>query len=962
MGLNVKDIRLRLCRLVQVSSESSYKFLKRHPLVSSVLLVFFILYIFLSYIYTFLVYLSPFLVCAAIFIRIFWSSEQTHLRYVKREEEKGEQKKVVEPKCPKIPNNGRRELYKYPSQNATSRRRNFIGKKWDVYGGLEVKAKDLSAAFYNEFTKRNIESFEKGESSLDYGLSAKKFQAPKRQTLRSEPSMLDLVQCGDAEIETEKLEYREDEDEDETQEDRNKAIEWTEDDQKNLVELGISEMERNNRLELQNGLIDKKSSRPSQIAPVLIRRGSPFGSQKDFEGIDGLEMPGSAPSRVPRSPYDIPYDPSEEKPNLTGDSFHQEYTCHQKDMPFCRHESFSLHPFFPSETKQDHGAREHYSFNNGRKYSDRLAHSRFRRHPDKGNHDWLIDHLIYNEGGENGLQALNPLRKGEETTLENDGKCKTNMADMKLEKSQETKSMSHQTNKPGLIPNMSHVGTAKALEKPGTGLRFSMPHDRLLNLPVPTNTTINESMYDTVPSPLDKRHENMFLTDRRASVCHTPTYSIASDLQVEVSEVGSLASTVDENAETNSSTDRDSVIYDGDIDRDVSSGSEELWGASFHGREAQGVRTEEDIAEVNNDSRDIVSPISLRQIDEENVADVSSMSSGDDLPEDTPTCVINSDHNIFGYMNNSVGETEAPQSSIFSHVSSPQKQLTGSSLDQLPNEAHSEKPEESCSENLINESQVINDVNNSAATEQDNIENSVSNQDPGPSTSVVRQESNDVRQESNDEASINSVSSSPRSVLPEKTIADELSSSPHNQLMLIDAQQSDMEDMAQETLNGERPPDTMPQNIQPLMHDITDESHNVDLNHSQEQTTTPPENSIGESNIFGNMNNEEVCSKEAQDKLKNEGNGEDNYTQLVRQQEATAESTRLINEMTTMEDMDETQSRDIVDDKVPSTELVEDDKNDKPASSNVHEELPQPRVNESTVRGKEANEGHVEDS
>ncbi|KAJ1381121.1 hypothetical protein SESBI_45443 [Sesbania bispinosa] len=789
----------------------------------------------------------------------------------------------------------------------------FHRQEMDVYGGLEVKAKDLSAAFYNEFTKRNIESFEKGESSLDYGLSAKKFQAPKRQTLRSEPSMLDLVQCGAAEIEREKLEYREDEDEDETQEDRNKAIEWTEDDQKNLVELGISEMERNNRLEvlmarrrakklmklqLQNGLIDKKSSRPSQIAPVLIRRGSPFGSQKDFEGIDGLEMPGSAPSRVPRSPYDIPYDPSEEKPNLTGDSFHQEYTCHQKDMPFCRHESFSLGPFFPSETKQDHGAREHYSFNNGRKYSDRLAHSRFRRHPDKGNHDWLIDHLIYNEGGENGLQALNPLRKGEETTLENDGKCKTNMADMKLEKSQETKSMSHQRNKLGLIPNMSHIGTAKALEKPGTGLRFSMPHDRLLNLPVPTNTTINESM--------------------RVSVCHTPTYSIASDLQVEVSEVGSLASTVDENAETNSSTDRDSVIYDGDIDRDI---------------------------------------------DEENVADVSSLSSGDDLPEDTPTCVINSDHNIFGYMNYSVGETEAPQSSIFSHVSSPQNQLTGSSLDQLPNEAHSEKPEnfvaqqELCnlSENLINESQVINDVNNSEATEQGNIENSVSNQDPGPSTSVVRQDSID-------EASSYSVSSSPRSVLPEKTIADELSSSPHNQQMLIDTQQSDLEDMAQETLNGERPPETMPQNIQPLMHDITDESHNVDLNHSQEQTTTPPENSIGESNIFGNMNDEEVCSKEAQDKLKNEGNDEDNYTQLVRQQEATAESTRLINEMTTMEDMDETQSRDIVDDKVPSTELIEDDNNDKPASSNVHEDLPQLRVNEPTVPGKEANEGHAEDA
>ncbi|WVY89923.1 hypothetical protein V8G54_035437 [Vigna mungo] len=45
-----------------------------------------------------------------------------------------------------------------------------------------------------------------------------------------------------------------------------------------------------------------------------------FDSPKDFEGI---QMPGSAPSAL-RSPFDIPYDPFEEKPNLTGDGFDQE--------------------------------------------------------------------------------------------------------------------------------------------------------------------------------------------------------------------------------------------------------------------------------------------------------------------------------------------------------------------------------------------------------------------------------------------------------------------------------------------------------------------------------------------------------------------------------------------------------------------------------------------------------------
>ncbi|XP_057428774.1 uncharacterized protein LOC130722148 isoform X2 [Lotus japonicus] len=955
MGLNVKEVQLRLCKVVQVSYQSSYTFLRKHPIVSGALSVCFILYILLSYIYRFLAYLSPFLVCAAIFVRIFWSSEQTQLRYIKDFKEKGE-KRRVEPKYPKIPNNARREmLHKYPSQSATSRRRNLRYKKWDVYGGLEEKAKDLSAAFHNEFTK--------GESSLDYGLSGKKTQAPKRQTLRSEPSMVDLVECGDAEIE--KMEYDEDE-EDAMEEERNKPIEWTEDDQNNLMDLGNSEMERNRRLEsliarrrekklmkmqLESGLIDKRpitSSNP--IAPLLIKRGNP----KDFEGIDDLEMPGSAPSYMPRSPYDIPYDPCEERPNLTEDSLLQEYTSNQKDnITFCRHGSFSLGPFNPSETNQDQGARGYYSFNQRRKYSDRLPYSRFRSHPDKGNHDWLIDQLLYNEGGENGSETPNPVSKGHETTHEENGKCETSVADMKVEEvenAHEAKSMSNQTSKStGLVPNISNVETTHISEKS----RFCEPHKRLLNLPESTKTarsvTINESsMHDSVPSPVDKRQEMMFLTDRR--VCHTPTYSIASDLQVEVSEVGSPTSTIEENANSNSTSDRDSsILYDGDIDRDVSSGSEDLWGASFHG--TRGVRSEENNEEVNN-SKDIISPISLRQIDEENVADVSSMSSRSDLPEDTPTCARSSDHhNIFGYMKYSERENESPQSSISSSVSSHQTSLIGSSVEQLPEESHSVKPKEyNQSENLITESLVINDVSISAVIEQNNNENTISNEDPSPSTSVLRQESVD-------EGSNSSIASSPRSVLPEKTIVDEVSSSASTQQLHTGSQHSEMEFMAQETLNGERPPNTIPQNFQPLMVDTTDESHNLNFNYSQEQTN-PLENSTEGSNILGNMNDEEEVSlKEEQDKSKNDEISEDNSKHLIRQ-ENTAESTRI----TTMEDTDDTQSRDLVDDRLPSRELVQDDKIDKPASSNIHEDLPEPRVVEPPVPVKEANEGHAEAS
>ena len=49
----------------------------------------------------------------------------------------------------------------------------------------------------------------------------------------------------------------------------------------------------------------------------------------------------------------------------------------------------------------------------------------YSTYADKGTHDWLIDQLIYNEGGENGLQIPNTLTNGEESTHEEDRKCKT---------------------------------------------------------------------------------------------------------------------------------------------------------------------------------------------------------------------------------------------------------------------------------------------------------------------------------------------------------------------------------------------------------------------------------------------------------------------------------------------------------------------------------------------------------
>ncbi|OIW16518.1 hypothetical protein TanjilG_32189 [Lupinus angustifolius] len=550
----------------------------------------------------------------------------------------------------------RRELfYKYPSQNATSRRRNFTGRKLDVYGGLEEKAKDLSEVFRNEFTNKDTwiredkYIMEEDEASLDYEFSAEKNEVPTTQTLYSEPPMCDLVISGAGFGGIEK-EIEKNKDEKEAQEGINKVVELKEDDQKKLMDLGLAEMYRNKRLEsliarrrawkllklhVENGL--NGPIIPREIAPLLIARANRYDSPREFEVVDGIEMPGSAPSAL-RSPFDLPYDPNEEKPNLKGDSFDQEFFISlQKELQFCRHESFS---YFSLEPRQNR------------------AYARGRRFPGMGNEDWF-EQLISKEGNENESKSLTPLSEIQETIHEEDGEGKTAMdgtKDEELENAHATNSISVHTIEPDLTTKMANVESSKVLEN--AGLTIPKPHDRVPSFPrsVINATNINDSLYESLPSPVDKNRVNTIFTIGRIRL--TPSHSLASDLQVEVSEVGSPALTIDDIHETNTTTDEESVLYDGDIDRDINSDSEEMWGASFNSRGVRRVN-EQDISEVHN-WRDIASPLAPQIIDEENAADVSSMSSRSDMPDDTPTHARSSDHNIFGIVEECVGETDAP--------------------------------------------------------------------------------------------------------------------------------------------------------------------------------------------------------------------------------------------------------------------------------------------------------------
>jgi hypothetical protein len=421
MGIDARDIKDCACRILQISIKTSYRFVQKHPFVFGVFLFFFLIYIFLPFIFNFLFYSSPFLVCIAILLRIFWSSEQSHIQSVKGDEKRNNV--ILQEKSKSVEYDvvvDRNDFFSVQSQ--TSRRRNVKEKKKELDVQSGNKEEDIvlqTTPSENSISKTAIEeeecySSEHGESSTANVSAAKDIQnLDENHALLDSESQSELessdgaeqthkFDTGGIELEGDNMEEADDDEEEEAQEDGNNALEWTEDDQKNLTDLGLSELERNKRLEsliakrrarklfrmqVEKGLIDLDSNPPGQIAPIFVAKNNPFDVPNLLDDIEGLKMPGSAPSILlpTGNPFDLPYDPLEEKPNLMGDSFHQEFmAAHQKDMLFCRHESFCLGPSLPLESKQDrHDAGFSPFFVTDKGALEGPGYSRFKRQSSK---------------------------------------------------------------------------------------------------------------------------------------------------------------------------------------------------------------------------------------------------------------------------------------------------------------------------------------------------------------------------------------------------------------------------------------------------------------------------------------------------------------------------------------------------------------------------------------------------
>ncbi|KAM0941050.1 hypothetical protein DsansV1_C17g0144521 [Dioscorea sansibarensis] len=154
------------------------------------------------------------------------------------------------------------------------------------------------------------------------------------------------------------------------------AVKWTADDQKNIMDLGILELERNQRLE---NLIAKRRARKRleaernidpfmlqfrglhiETQPASATRRNPFDLPDDSEESMGLPpIPGSAPSvLLPRwNPFDFADDPIGETGGLTGEkmSQHKEFEP-QRGLFFQKHNSFSVEPLFSGGITQERRA------------------------------------------------------------------------------------------------------------------------------------------------------------------------------------------------------------------------------------------------------------------------------------------------------------------------------------------------------------------------------------------------------------------------------------------------------------------------------------------------------------------------------------------------------------------------------------------------------------------------------
>ncbi|CAN7036218.1 unnamed protein product [Brassica rapa subsp. trilocularis] len=379
MGINTKDIGTLVWKILRITTKNIYTCVRKYPVISGVSASTFLLYTFLPRLFYFIICSSPFIACSVFYLR-------KHLRSKPSKIETINTANALPPFSPEGSERGTRraDLKHQRSVRRNARRKvEEVGKDWDSSQASEDERDQvILTTLYGEFP--NPQKFKKDkaflatqefsfEPNLDEEKRDKAFLAS--QEYSSEPNLNEVNVSvlhpyerltsggGETEVECSSSSSSSEGEEKESFPKDTKIIAWTDDDQKNLLDLGNSEMERNKRLEhlitrrrtrRQVLLAAERSLMDMEVPPVCVGRNY-FGLDHDENYmIDGLQMPESAPSVLlpTKNPFDLPYGPQEEKPNLSGDSFHQEFSeanPNPRESFFSHHESFCRRNFPPSE-------------------------------------------------------------------------------------------------------------------------------------------------------------------------------------------------------------------------------------------------------------------------------------------------------------------------------------------------------------------------------------------------------------------------------------------------------------------------------------------------------------------------------------------------------------------------------------------------------------------------------------
>ncbi|EOA38911.1 hypothetical protein CARUB_v10011307mg, partial [Capsella rubella] len=319
--------------------------------------------------------------------------------------------------------------------------------------------------------------------------------------------------------------------EEETSREDIKVVAWTENDQKNLMDLGNSEMERNKRLE---HLITRRRMRrvvklaaegslmDMEVPPICVGRNY-FGLDQENYIIDGIQMPESAPSVLlpTKNPFDLPYGPQEEKPNLSGDSFQQEFAANPNDIFFCRHESF---------------CRRVFPLNN--QFESKWEPWK------KKSIDGSNDGLVWEK---HSLMEGKNLTRAEENDIATEHRTEIVMGD--------SNSMLHPGEREMDSDASDQADSSGTSGRRNGDLRVENP---LVGL-VPRNTG---SLSSSLAAERQRYMEHFGYSSRKGH-----KLSVESDLQVEFSEIGSPPTTVDGN---NSSDEEKSLfVYESDTGKET---------------------------------------------------------------------------------------------------------------------------------------------------------------------------------------------------------------------------------------------------------------------------------------------------------------------------------------------------------------------------------------------------------